>query len=67
MFHENTKQIEADCHFIREIVMSKTVTIHVQSKDHIRNVPIKALSKFVFSKFCSELGLLGISHVYSKS
>lgn len=51
MFHERTKHIEVDSHFIREIVMSKKViTSYIKSKDQLGDMLTKALWRNIF--FC---------------
>ena len=46
MFHERTKHIEVDCHFISDMVMRKqVVTSFVRSSDQLGDILTKALNK----------------------
>lgn len=61
IFHERTKHIKADNHFIKEIVMSKkVVTPYIKSKDQLGDVFTKALGRNIFFVMYSKLGLSDI-------
>jgi hypothetical protein len=50
-FHERTKYIETDCHFIREKVQSKEIeTPFVKSEDQLADILTKRLSVKAFEK-----------------
>ena len=61
MFHERTKHIEMDYHFIREKIQDgSNVTKHVASSQQITDVFTKPLDKDAFTRMLHKLGVLDI-------
>ena len=60
VFHERTRHIEVDYHFIREIMTSKKVLTPCLKSEYQLGVFTKALGRKLFSVMCSKLGLNNI-------
>lgn len=61
MFHERTKHIEIDYHFIRQKIQEKMIkTVHVGSRDQLADVLTKGLTRCQHEYLVNKLGMLNI-------
>ncbi|KAJ4808000.1 Retroelement pol polyprotein-like [Rhynchospora pubera] len=61
VFHERTKHIELDCHFVRDQIRTKCiVAVYTRSSEQLADLFTKALGKQQFNYLLSKLGICNL-------
>jgi len=58
VFHERTKHIEVDYHFVRDCVTSEMISTFTPSLEHLVDIFTKVVSSKIFLILCSKLGMI---------
>jgi len=67
VFHERTKHIEVNCHFVWECVMTKMICTWFTPSEQLVDIFTKAISSKGFMILCDKLGMIDISSLRGSS
>ena len=60
-FHEHTKHIEVNCHYVRDMVMKGVIsTRYTQSSEQLADIFTKRLSVGIFESLYTKLGMINM-------